>query len=432
MKRFLKDFFKEIVVSILARQVHLLRKTHNIKVIGVVGGIGKTSAKMAIAEALGKTLRVRYEERRAGSQESNYNDIVSVPLVFFGHSMPSLFNPLAWTRLFLDNAKQIKGDYPFDVVIVELATNRPGHIAAFGRYLELDYAVVTAIVPEHMEYFDTMQAVANEELSVATYSKNLIYNADLVAEAYQQPLQAAVSYSMKQPADYRLVNVRQLMNGFEGDVAYDGEVFLHFHHNALSEIQLYPVLAAVTLGGELGLTPPQIQGGIATIEPVSGRLRPLRGINNSLIIDDTYNALPEAVKAGLKVVYGLKAPQKIVILGNMNEFGATSAQVHKEIGKLCDPNELDLVVTIGPDANAYLAPAAAAQGCDVKSFTTPYEAGAYLKSRVQHGAIVYAKGSQNKVFAEEAIKLLLADPNDASKLVRQSEYWQKRKARSFQ
>lgn len=427
----MKRFLKGIVIAILARQIHALRKKHQFKVIGVVGGVGKTSTKLAIGQVLGKSMRVRYEELRPGYQESNYNEIVSVPMVFFGRRVPSLMNPIAWFKLFMDNARQIASDYPYDIVVVELGTNRPGQVAAFQKYLQLDYAIITAIVPEHMEYFSDMQAVANEELSVAKYSKKLIYNADLVATHYRQMLQNAISYSSDQPADYRLANVSPSATGFECDILHDDEKMLHFNHEALSETQLYSVLAAVAMGNELGLSRAQILDGIAAITPVSGRLRRLRGINNSLIIDDTYNALPDAVKAGLNVVYGMDAPQKIAILGNMNELGAMSPQAHTEIGEFCDPAQLDLVVTIGPDANSYLAPAAAAKGCITKAFDTPYEAGEYVKSQVKSGAIIYAKGSQNKVFAEEAIKLLLADPADTSRLVRQSAYWLKRKQISF-
>jgi UDP-N-acetylmuramoyl-tripeptide--D-alanyl-D-alanine ligase len=426
----MKRFLKRIVVAILTRQIRLLRKKHQIKVIGVVGSVGKTSTKLAIAQTLTKTLRVRYETQRAGFQESNYNHLVSVPLVFFGHTMPSLLNPFAWIKLFIANARQINGSYPFDVVVVELGTNRPGEIAAFGQYLNLDYTVVTAIVPEHMQYFSDMQAVANEELSVINYSDKLFYNADLVDKEYRQPLDKAVSYSMKQPSDYQLHHTRST-KGFECTVRRNGDEFLQFTHETLSETQLYSLLAATVMGNELGLTQSQIVDGLATIAPVSGRLRQLSGINESLIIDDTYNALPDAVKAGLDVLYELKAPQKIAILGNMNELGSMSAKAHKDIGELCDPTQLNLVVTIGPDANAYLAPAATARGCDVKSFNTPYEAGKYLQSKIKQGAIIYAKGSQNKVFAEEAIKFLLADPADASKLVRQSDYWLQRKQKSF-
>jgi hypothetical protein len=89
------------------------------------------------------------------------------------------------------------------------------------------------------------------------------------------------------------------------------------------------------------------------------------------------------------------------------------------------------VVTIGPDASQYLAPAATSRGCTVKSFDNPYEAGEYVQGKIEPGAVIFAKGSQNGVFAEEAVRLLLADPEDAVKLVRQSHYWQKQKAKSF-
>jgi len=420
----MKRFLKSVVVSILAKQVRLLRKKHDIKVIGVVGGIGKTSTKFAITQLLGTTLRVR-------SQEGNYNDIVSVPLVFFGHSMPSLFNPLAWMKVFASNAKQIRGEYPFDAVILELGTDRPGHIAEFQQYLKLDYAVITAIVPEHMAYFADMQAVADEELSVAKYAGKLIYNNDLVEKKYSQTLEGAISYGM-QPAHYRLTSITHSKKGIETDVTHNDKPFLHFIHQGISEVQLYSALAAIIVGKELGLTKTQLLDGVAALTPVKGRLQRLNGINDSVIIDDTYNALPDAMKASLAMFYTLKAPQKIAILGSMNQLGAMSPEAHKEIGELCDPAQLSLVVTVGPDANTYLAPVAKAKGCTVKSFRTPYEAGEYLKTKVKKGTLIFAKGSQDKVYTEEAIKPLLANPKDASKLVRQSAHWLKLKQKSFQ
>jgi UDP-N-acetylmuramoyl-tripeptide--D-alanyl-D-alanine ligase len=115
----------------------------------------------------------------------------------------------------------------------------------------------------------------------------------------------------------------------------------------------------------------------------------------------------------------------------MNELGGYSQREHKMIGEHCDPRELSLVVTIGPDANKFLAPAAAGNGCEVKTFNNPYDAGEYVKPIVEPGAVILVKGSQNKVFAEEAAKILLADPKDSSKLVRQTPYWMKMKKASF-
>src|SRR5690606_28173476 len=104
---------------------------------------------------------------------------VTVPLIFFGQNEPSLLNPFAWLRVFISNQRQIRS-YPYDAVVVELGTDGPGQIAAFKKYLRLDIAVVTAIVPEHMEFFNDMQAVANEELDVAGFAGKVLYNVDFV------------------------------------------------------------------------------------------------------------------------------------------------------------------------------------------------------------------------------------------------------------
>jgi UDP-N-acetylmuramoyl-tripeptide--D-alanyl-D-alanine ligase len=149
-------------------------------------------------------------------------------------------------------------------------------------------------------------------------------------------------------------------------------------------------------------------------------------------LDDTYNASPDATKAALDTLYKLPAVHKIALLGNMNELGDYSKQAHIAVGEYCDPKQLELVVTIGRDANTYLAAEAEKKGCTVARFDNPYKAGKYLESRLSKGAILLAKGSQNGVFAEEAIKQLLANPADTSKLVRQTPKWLKKKARAFQ
>ncbi len=422
----MKRFFKKLVVLILARQIKKLRKKHQFKIIGVVGSIGKTSTKLAIAQSLGKNLRVRY-------QHGNYNDIVSVPLIFFGEPMPSLTNPIAWVKIFISNGKQIKSEYPYDAVVVEMGTDGPGQIEAFSRYLEIDFVVLTAIAPEHMENFKDMQAVANEELSVMKFSKQLIYNADLLPNEFAGLIPAgSISYSIKNSiSTFHMANIFHSAAGLEADVKNQDNIYLHVAHEVVSETQLYSLLASIIIGQQFGLSPVQIRDSLAAISPVSGRLRRLRGINNSIIIDDTYNSSPEAVRSSLEALYKLESPQKIAIMGNMNELGEISAEAHTSVGQLCDPAELSLLITIGPDANKYLAPAAASRGCEVKAFDDPYTAGEFLQAKIEPGAVILAKGSQNGVFAEEAIKLLLADPEDAAKLVRQSDYWMNIKKKQF-
>ena len=101
------------------------------------------------------------------------------------------------------------------------------------------------------------------------------------------------------------------------------------------------------------------------------------------------------------------------------------------MGKYCDPKKLDLIVTIGYEAQRSLAPAAQAEGCTVVVANSPQQAAEVIEAALKPGAAILAKGSQNGVFAEEAVKLLLANKQDAAKLVRQSDHWLAVKAQQF-
>jgi UDP-N-acetylmuramoyl-tripeptide--D-alanyl-D-alanine ligase len=416
----MKRSLKKIVAKILGSQLKRLRKKNKIFVIAVAGSIGKTSTKLALANVLSQTYRVQY-------QKGNYNDIVSVPLIFFGRNLPNIFNPFAWFWIFLRNEVTISKKYPYHIVIVELGTDAPGQMQEFNSYLQVDIAVLTAIVPEHMANFADLDAVAAEELEIAKFTAKIFANKDLIPPQYLGHLpKTTVTYGIKQQADIYMRNIQ--WNGGEDatfDIMYGGITFLHGEHEQVTEPQLYSICAAVSVGTELDMTTSAVDKGIRSIKPVSGRMQHLNGLSGALILDDTYNASPEAMIGALDTLYRFNASQKIAILGNMNELGAYSEKEHKRIGEYCDPHELSFIATIGPDANKYLAPAAAARGCLVKAFDNPIDAGKFVKERLRQDTVVLIKGSQNGVFAEEAAKQLLALPADASKLVRQSRYWMK-------
>ncbi len=420
----MKEIAKNFIVTILSWQVKRLRRQHQFKVVAVVGSIGKTSTKFAVANILSETFRVRY-------QKGNFNDLVTVPLVFFGAPLPSLFNPLAWVQTFIANERQIRREYPYDVVIVELGTDGPGQIEQFRRFLHADIGVVTAIAPEHMEHFDSLGAVAKEELSLTAFTEKLIINVDLCTADYLHELQNSLSYGIHQKSNYQIHDAVFSKDHFSFSVQKEGQLLLNATNQSVSEVQLYSLLAGVAVADQFGLTADEIVAGIHKIMPVSGRLQLLAGIKQTTIIDDTYNASPDAVTAALDALYALPAPHKIALLGNMNELGDFSADAHHLIGEHCDPKQLDLVVTLGPDADQYLAAAAEAKGCRVIRAASPHQAAEAIKSALKPGAIILAKGSQNGVFAEEAVKELLADSRNVTKLVRQSAAWQKQKSKDF-
>ena len=421
----MKKLAKKIVAAILGYQVRALYKKNNFKVVAVAGSVGKTSTKLAIAEVLKAGYRVQY-------QDGNYNDLVSVPLIFFGGRLPRLMNPLAWLGVFWRNQRQLGKTYPYDMVVVEVGTDMPGQVREFKKYLKADIGVLTAITPEHMEFFAGLDDVAEEELSITGFSSSLIYNKDLCDERYMTKIQIPkISYGLDSTADFQTAKVVYKNDKCDFEVLRSGKPFLKATNDLVSEPQLYSVSAAVAVAAQMGMPAEDINKGLRDIHPVSGRMRRLEGVNGSLILDDTYNASPEAMKAALKALYRIKGTQKIAVLGNMNELGSYSRGAHEEIGKDCDSKQLDLVVTIGPDANEYLAAAARAKGCLVESFDSPYDAGEYIREKIKKGAVILAKGSQNGVFAEETVKILLSDKSDAAKLVRQSAEWLKIKQKAF-
>lgn len=413
---------RAIVCGILERQVRRLRARHNFSVVAVVGSVGKTSTKMAIASLLQGSRQVRW-------QEGNYNDRVTVPLIFFGHTAPRLMDVFAWVRIFWQNERIIARPYPYQAVIAELGTDGPGFMREFA-YIRPELVVVTSVAPEHMAYFGTLDAVAREELAALNFAHRALVNIDDTPAQYLVD-RNFVAYGSSADAAYRLI--QRKAKGFAGQelvISLRGHN-LSLNTNLLGYHGAKTVLAAAATADMLGLGLTDIATGLSAVAAVAGRMQILHGIKNTTIIDDTYNSSPEAAKAALDVLQSGDAPQRIAILGSMNELGAYSQQAHQEIGQYCDPAKLDLVVTVGADAQNYLAPAAKQAGCVVRSYLDPYKAGRYVKKQLQESAVILAKGSQNGVFTEEALKVLLADKADAAKLVRQSKHWMRLKQKQF-
>ena len=150
-----------------------------------------------------------------------------------------------------------------------------------------------------------------------------------------------------------------------------------------------------------------------------------------MIIDDSYNSSPLAAACSLRELYLLLAPQHIAVLGDMNELGDSSQAEHAALGTLCDPEHLDWVVTVGNQAEKFLAPAAKLRGCQVRSFKDSISAGAFVRSVIDDNAAILFKGSEGGIFLEEAIKVVLHSSSDELRLVRQSPEWIARKNAFF-
>jgi UDP-N-acetylmuramoyl-tripeptide--D-alanyl-D-alanine ligase len=370
-------------------------------------------------------------------QEGNYNVEISVPMTIFDLPMPPLAklrNPFTWLLQLWYMERKIRMPFSFEVILLELGTDHPGDIAHFKKYLHPDIAVITAVAPEHMEHFKTLDAVAKEELEAANYSDLAIINRDDIDESFAKYMNNSNvdTYGTSGVAEYHfLVDDFEAGKGFVGKfVSPDfGEqpVILRLagEHNVKAAV------AAGVVGAKMGLSAKEIVAGLEAVRPAKGRMNILRGLLDSTIIDDTYNSSPTAAIAALQTLYLFPSKQKIAILGSMNELGDYSQEAHEQVGAVCDPTLLEWVVTVGEEAERYLAPAASKKGCQVRSFRSPYEAGGFVHSVLAPKAVVLAKGSQNGVFTEEAVKVLLHSTEEESQLVRQGAEWIAKKEAQF-
>jgi UDP-N-acetylmuramoyl-tripeptide--D-alanyl-D-alanine ligase len=417
-----KALGRSIVCRVLESQVTRLRKRHTFNVVAVAGSVGKTSTKIAIARVLQASRQVLW-------QEGNYNDRATVPLIFFSRVQPAIFNVPAWLSIFVRNELAIRRPYPYHTVVVELGTDTPGNIAQFA-YIKPEVVVITAVTPEHMEFFGTLDNVAREELSALNYAQRALVNIDDVPAEYLTDREY-LGYGLHKNAPFRIV--KRSEKGMHGQTVtfklQDAQFSLTIP--LLGEHGAKIALAAAAAAHMTGVPLADVQSGVAAVSAFAGRMQVLEGIKGSTIIDDTYNSSPVAAKAALDVLQSGEAPQRIAIMGSMNELGAYSPEAHREVGEYCDPTKLDWVIALGPDAKEYLAPVAKARGCQVKTFLDPYKAGLFIKEQLKEGAVILAKGSQNRVFAEESLKVLLADKEDEAKLVRQSPYWMSLKRKQF-
>lgn len=424
--------FKKRITNKLEKYVRKYFENHpDIKLVVVAGSVGKTSTKIAAATILNEKYRVRLHR-------GNHNTHLSAPLAILGIDFPG--NPRnlwQWHKVFSAARKRLKASAETEpqVIIQELGTDRPGDIAEFAKYLLPDISIISAVTPEHMENFGSISAVAREELSAANFAKFAIINRDDVDSEFANYITNSnfATYGSTVSSEYSFENDSfDFKNGFMGFINTPEYGKIKVNVRVIGEHSLRPIIAAAAVAAKLGVSPEQISSGVAKINSVPGRMNLLRGMQESIIIDDTYNSSPAAAEAALKALYELPGTSKIAILGDMNELGESSAVEHKKLGELCNGVQLSWVITVGEQANKYIAPAARAKGCQVKECKNALEAGAFAHKVLEKGSILLFKGSQGNIYLEEAVKIVLRSTSDETKLVRQDDKWLKTKKEFFE
>lgn len=420
------QLLKHLLEKILGSYVKKYLKSHsNVKLITVVGSVGKTSVKSATATVLSEKFTVRHSR-------GNLNTTLSAPLEILGIDGPkNVKSPLDWLKVFSAARSSIKNPQSPDIIIQECGIDCPGEMATFMRYVQPDIAIITSVAPEHMEFFKIIDVVAREELSISQVAKKTIFNFHDIDKKYHSLIIGEkISYG-DESADVLLQIKETTSDGYIATLRHNQEESHDISISVLGKHNIRSITGAAAAGLACGMNIDEVAVVLTKIKPVSGRMNILRGAQGCTLLDDTYNASPVAMENSLKTLYSLETSRKIAVLGDMNELGDSSKLEHEKIGRLCDPKQLDLLITVGKLAKKHLAPIAEKNGCKVLSFDKSPEAGEFLKIKGIKDSTILFKGSQGGIYLEEAIKPLLNNPADSQKLVRQSETWLKKKQQFF-
>ncbi len=422
----MKKFAKLVITRALNKKVTKLLESKDIKVITVTGSIGKSSAKVAIGQLLSVKYRVNYSE-------DSYNTDIGLPLGIFGLKVPArLWDVKAWNEI-LRQVDKLSDNYPYEVVVVEVADDERAMMEPIVRKLRPQLGVLTGVAPVHMARMRDMTKITRDSWVLANLADKVIYNADfdeLRLEANKSS--TALGYGIGHGA-VQFEHIKRSQDGYlKAELCAGGQkkVIVTRH---IAEVGLYNLLAAASVGLELGMNFAEIARELSNIGPLIGRVNLLAGVKGARLIDDSYNSSPRAAIAALGILSQFKG-RKIAILGSMNELGDYSVEAHTQVGEKAG-QVADLLVVVGQEAERYLLPAATHAGLDkgkVKYFRTPYVAGHYVKKIIEPGDVVLIKGSQDKVYTEEATRILLDEKLDPRAcLVRQSVSWKRKKKRAF-
>ncbi|MEW6037573.1 MAG: UDP-N-acetylmuramoyl-tripeptide--D-alanyl-D-alanine ligase [Pseudomonadota bacterium] len=298
------------------------RAQFDLPLIAVAGSNGKTTVTQMIAGILA----VAFSEEHRLATRGNLNNDVGLPLMLF----------------------ELKAGHR--IAVLELGMNHPGEIAYLAGLVRPTVALVTNAQREHQEFMASVEATAHENGSVIAAlpaGGTAVFPADDACAAIWLELagerrvmdfarggKASVTGTFRPGAGFTEISITTPAGSWQADLPLAGE---HNVHNAL---------AATAAALAAGVPVAAIRQGLEAFRPVAGRGVHLHTRTGARLIDDTYNANPDSVRAAIDVLAGFPAP-RILVLGDMGEVGAQGPEFHREIGHYARERNIDALLGLG-------------------------------------------------------------------------------------
>ncbi len=456
---------KKILQQILKYLARKILQKYKPEVIAITGSVGKTSAKETIHTVLMNTFLVQQNIK-------NYNNELGVPLTIIGAEAAGK-NIFKWLGVFLKAVKLLMSDptspvlrtrlrngtarlrgasanYP-KVLILELAVDKPGDMDYLLDFVKPRIGVLTRIGPVHLEFFGTQEKILQEKSKlIKALPQNgfavLNYDYKDVLSLCDITKAKCITYGFDEGADVRAKNILYGRGPASTGASPGGQTTFTLEYGdktsavvllrAAGKPQIYAILAGICCGIVKGMDLEKIKEALKSYVPPKGRGNVLKGIKNTLIIDETYNASPQAVEAALENLArlfpptldkgGIRGGRSVAVLGDMLELGPITRDAHLSVGKKAAELELNYLFTVGLRAKD-IARGAREAGMikdRIFEFSDNLSLGKFLQEKIEEGDIILVKGSQGARM-EKVVKEIMAEPERAHELlVRQDKQWQ--------
>ena len=361
-------------------KMRILKNTYNLKVVGVTGSVGKTSTKDIIANVLSKKYKVL-------KTEGNNNNHIGLPL----------------TILRLQDE---------EIAVIEMGMNHLGEISYLTKIAKPDIAVITNIGTSHIGNLGSRENILKAKLEIleGMDKKKIVINNDndLLHKWYLENKNNIEihTFGIKNESEFNAKNIKLKENSSEFicenknekiniEVPVGGE---HFILNAL---------CGLTVGKLLNLNNEEIKKGIKDFKLTAKRMEINHLKNNITIINDSYNASYESMKASISNLKNMNGERKIAVLGDMFELGDFSEKLHKEVGTEIYKNKIDKLYLIG-NYSKFIGEEAEKEGYKKENifyFENKDELFNNLKNNLKSGDVILIKASNGMKLFEIAEKL---------------------------
>ena len=344
-----------------------------IPLIGITGSVGKTTTKDMVAAVLGMKYKVL-------KTEGNMNSREGMPL----------------TLLRLNSSHEI--------AVIEMGMSQAGEIDYLSAIARPDVAVITNIGDAHIENLGSRENILKAKCEMFNHLKiggAAILNGDdelLSGLKVTLPFET-VFYGSGEQVQYRAKDISSGQSSIRCTaVTPQGEYEMEIP--ALGQHMIYPAMTAAAVGVRFGLTREQIVEGILQFEPTKMRMNVLRRGENITILNDTYNANPQSMRAAIGVLGDSKSAFKMAVLGDMFELGSLAPALHSGVGEYLGKAGIHCLVAVG-ELSEHMAAAARRAGVPMV-FHCPDKGAALsvLKENIKPDSTILVKASRGMAMEE--------------------------------